>query len=470
MFWGFVVILRSSNIKSEYHIFKEFRVYLCWWIQRGFFLYGGYTMKDIHVFFINYIVRSDLKKALASLSYVLPRLNKVTVFDSSYPYLSKTKPSIQFNIEYIDIRPDLGATLNTYIQTIESEYVLFLFTHDLLTAKVKDIPLILEGDKPIMNVYYENKELHYKLPFIVKSSFLKKSPFLLEKEVPFRELIFHSWIIDKCESDIVALKENVVGRIREISNITTKEKLEFAHKLKTNSHKNVSSMPTLSVMISNFNMEKFLSVAIQSCITQTVPFDQIVIVDDESTDNSSKLLEKWKTHPNIQCFFKSNEGKAKALNYILPFITSDFVLELDSDDWIDPDAVFLIKNKLENLSSNIAVLYGNWRYWNQNSTGEVEFLRVRHGKSVNNREELLSYPFPLGPRIYQTSILKKEKGFPIVEFEQGRLYEDIAILIHLFKNYEFFYDDFTIYNVRKHNDSITKKNHSKWNDFRKFLK
>ncbi|MFL0498904.1 glycosyltransferase family 2 protein [Priestia megaterium] len=426
-------------------------------------------MKDIQVFLINYIVRSDLKKALASLSYVLPRLNKVTVFDSSYPYLSKTNPSIQFNIEYIDIRPDLGATLNTYIQTIESEYVLFLFTHNLLTAKVKDIPLILEDDKPIMNVYYENKELHYKLPFIVKTSFLKKSPFLLEKEVPFRELIFHSWIIDKCESDIVALKESVVERIREISNITTKEKLEFAHKLKVNSCKNVSSTPTLSVMISNFNMEKFLSIAIQSCITQTVPFDQIVIVDDGSTDNSSELLEKWKTHPNIQCFFKSNEGKAKALNYILPFITSDFVLELDADDWLDPDAVFLIKSHLDNLSAHISVLYGNWRYWNQSPIGEIEFSKIRQGKAINNREELLSYPFPLGPRIYRTSALIEEKGFPIIDFEEGRLYEDVAILVKLFKKHKFLYKNFTVYNVRKHDNSITKKNHSKWNDFRKFL-
>ncbi|PAK45953.1 glycosyltransferase family 2 protein [Priestia megaterium] len=426
-------------------------------------------MKDIHVFFINYIVRSDLKKALASLSYVLPRLNKVTVFDSSYPYLSKANPSIQFNIEYIDIRPDLGATLNTYIQTIESEYILFLFTDDLLTAKVKDIPLILEDDKPIMNVYYENKELHYKLPFIVKTSFLKKSPFLFEKEVPFRELIFHSWIIDKCESDIVALKENVVGRIREISNITTKEKLEFAHKLKTNSYKNVSSMPTLSVMISNFNMEKFLSVAIQSCMMQSVPFDQIIVVDDGSTDNSLKVLERYKTYPNIQHFSKVNEGKAKALNYILPFITSDFVLELDSDDWIDPDAVFLIKGQLENIKSNISLLYGNWRYWNQKAKGEVEFLKVRKGKPIHTSQELLSYPLPLGPRIYRTSTLKEEGGFPIIDFEQGRLYEDVSVLFQFLKKHEFSYQDFTVYNVRKHRDSITKKNHSKWNDFKGFL-
>lgn len=429
----------------------------------------GQTLKDIHVLFINYNIRSDLRKALSSLNYILPRVNKVTVLDNHYPYLSSADSSLPFDIEYIDTRHDLGTTLNTYIQDIESEYVLFLFTYELLTPAVDSTTLTLKDDKPIMTVYREGKEL-YEFPFMVKTSFLRNSSFLLEREVPFREVIFHSWLLENGNSNVIILKEDVIEEIRKISNITTKEKLSFAYKLKKSSPLPISSAPTLSVMISNFNMEKFLSVAIRSCMMQSVPFDQIIVVDDGSTDNSLKFLERYKTYPNIQCFSKVNEGKAKALNYILPFITSDFVLELDSDDWLDPDAVFLIKNKLENLPSNIAVLYGNWRYWNQNSADEVEFLRVRNGKSVNSREELLSYPFPLGPRVYQTSILKEEKGFPIVDFEQGRLYEDIAILVHLFKNYRFFYDNFTIYNVRKHNDSITKKNHSKWNDFRKFLK
>lgn len=429
----------------------------------------GQTLKDIHVLFINYNIRNDLRKALSSLNYILPRVNKVTVLDSHYPYLSSADSSLPFDIEYIDARHDLGNTLNTYIQDIESEYVLFLFTYELLTPALDGTTLTLKDDKPIMTVCREGKEL-YEFPFMVKTSFLRNSPFLLEREVPFREVIFHSWLLKNRNSNVIILKENVIEEIRKISNITTKEKLSFAYKLKKSSPVPISSSPTLSVMISNFNMGKFLSVAIRSCTMQSVPFDQIIVVDDGSTDNSLKFLERYKTYPNIQCFSKVNEGKAKALNYILPFITSDFVLELDSDDWLDPDAVFLIKNKLGTLPPNIAVLYGNWRYWNQNSAAEVEFLKVRHGKSVNSHEELLSYPFPLGPRVYQTSILKEEKGFPIVDFEQGRLYEDIAILVQLFKNYRFFYDNFTIYNVRKHKDSITKKNHSKWNDFRKFLK
>ncbi|USL27624.1 glycosyltransferase family 2 protein (plasmid) [Priestia megaterium] len=108
-------------------------------------------------------------------------------------------------------------------------------------------------------------------------------------------------------------------------------------------------------MISNFNMEKFMQAAIHSCVTQSVPFDQIIIVDDGSTYSSLKLINQWGNHSNIRCFSKTNEGKAKALKYMLHFLTSDFVLELDADDWLDPDAALLIKKHLTNLPSNVSL-------------------------------------------------------------------------------------------------------------------
>jgi hypothetical protein len=83
--------------------------------------------------------------------------------------------------------------------------------------------------------------------------------------------------------------------------------------------------------------------------------------------------------------------------------------------------------------------------------------------------EVLSYKFPLGPRIYRTLSLKENKGFPIIDFEDGRMYEDVSILNHLLRENRLLYKDFTIYNVREHAFSITKKNPSSWSDFLKLL-
>ena len=139
------------------------------------------------------------------------------------------------------------------------------------------------------------------------------------------------------------------------------------------------------------------------------------------------------------------------------------MLELDADDWLDPDAVFVIKSYLKTLPLNTSVLYGNWRYWRQPSTEDVKFLKIQKGEPVNNQTELLSYIFPLGPRVYRTSALTEIKGFPTIDFE------DVAVLVQLLKKHEFLYKDFTVYNIRKHSNSFTKKNHSTWSDLKKFL-
>src|SRR5699024_11559 len=182
---------------------------------------------------------------------------------------------------------------------------------------------------------------------------------------------------------------------------------------------------------------------------QNEMFDQILIMHDGSTDNSDKKLKKLANEKQVKIFHKKNEGKAKALNELLPHVTSDFMLELDADDWLDPDACSVIKGHLSNLPEEVAVLYGNLRKWKQ-KTEDVLFKTTSKGVAIKEIAELFSYQFPLGPRIYRTSILKEEGGFPILDFEDGRLYEDVSVLYQLLKRYPFSYKDFTVYNVREH--------------------
>src|SRR5690625_2073958 len=187
-------------------------------------------------------------------------------------------------------------------------------------------------------------------------------------------------------------------------------------------------------------------------------------MDDGSKDNYYKEIKQWQEKKHVKVFNKKNEGNAKALNQLLPHVTTDFVLELDADDWLDPDAVSVIKMHLSSISDAVAVLYGNLRKWKQLSD-DVLFKGISKGIEVFGTNDLLSYRFPLGPRIYRTAILKQEGGFPVIEFEDGRLYEDVSMLIQLSKKYRLHYQNFTVYNVREHIASITKKYGAKWDEF-----
>src|SRR5690625_6328789 len=78
-------------------------------------------------------------------------------------------------------------------------------------------------------------------------------------------------------------------------------------------------------------------------------------MDDGSKDNYYKEIKQWQEKKHVKVFTKKNEGNAKALNQLLPHVTADFVLELDAVDWLDPDAVSVIKTKLQHLHNTVAV-------------------------------------------------------------------------------------------------------------------
>ena len=55
----------------------------------------------------------------------------------------------------------------------------------------------------------------------------------------------------------------------------------------------------ISVYITNFNYGKYLEKSIQSVLKQTYKFIEIIIIDDASTDNSKKILKKYRTNTKI---------------------------------------------------------------------------------------------------------------------------------------------------------------------------
>src|SRR5699024_10848353 len=141
-------------------------------------------------------------------------------------------------------------------------------------------------------------------------------------------------------------------------------------------------------------------------------------------------LQRLAKANGITVYRKKNAGKARALNDLLPHVTSRFILELDADDWLDPDACDVIKKQLSGLNDDVSVLYGNLRKWKRSAAG-VLIKETTQGTIIKGRDELFTYRLPLGPRIYRTSILKKEGGFPVIKFVHGRLYEDVSILYRL---------------------------------------
>lgn len=95
--------------------------------------------------------------------------------------------------------------------------------------------------------------------------------------------------------------------------------------------------PKISVIITNYNYEEYVGHAIESVLSQTRLPDEIIVVDDGSTDSSRDIIRSY--GERVQAVFQSNQGIKSVTNTAYGRTTGEIVMYLDSDDSFYPMAV-----------------------------------------------------------------------------------------------------------------------------------
>lgn len=93
----------------------------------------------------------------------------------------------------------------------------------------------------------------------------------------------------------------------------------------------------ITVVICNYNYERFLAEALESVFAQTIKNIQVIVVDDGSTDSSREIIERYRDRA-IEVVYKENGGQISAYNAAMPLINGEYVIFLDSDDRLLPNA------------------------------------------------------------------------------------------------------------------------------------
>lgn len=102
-------------------------------------------------------------------------------------------------------------------------------------------------------------------------------------------------------------------------------------------------MPALSIIIPVYNSEKHLIQCVDSVLAQSYADFEIILVDDGSTDLSGKLCDEYASrYTNVYAFHKENEGVSVARNKGLEQARGEYVIFVDSDDWLEKDALSLL--------------------------------------------------------------------------------------------------------------------------------
>lgn len=123
----------------------------------------------------------------------------------------------------------------------------------------------------------------------------------------------------------------------------------------------------VTIYITNYNYGRFLEKSIQSVLNQSYKNLFLIIIDDNSKDNSKKILKNYKNNKKIKIFLnKRKKGLIKSANLALKNSRGDYILRLDADDYLEKNAIKDLLNNIKNKKKSM-MIFPNFYKINENS-------------------------------------------------------------------------------------------------------
>ena len=185
----------------------------------------------------------------------------------------------------------------------------------------------------------------------------------------------------------------------------------------------------ISIIIPMYNVEQYFPRCIESVINQTYKKLEIILVDDGSTDLSSTLADQYaEQDKRIKVVHQKNGGNAVARNTGLKQVTGDWILFVDSDDYVELNYVELLHDTAVKYDADMSLCNLQVYEWNhpQKMTG-------KNKSTVKSTTEALSSLFyQKGTTPGPCAKLYKTKLFKDITFPVGKICEDLATTYKIF--------------------------------------
>lgn len=192
-------------------------------------------------------------------------------------------------------------------------------------------------------------------------------------------------------------------------------------------------MPKISFIIPVYNVAPYLPKCLDSVLAQTLADIEVICINDGSTDDSGKILQNYEAKDKrIKVINQSNQGISAARNAGLKMVQSDYVMFVDSDDYIafdmaeklhqtmlkeNPDVVICSAECVNLLPADASPDVVEWQSWLQpwfdeyiKPTGVYEVPKTIKGEFIS----------VVWNKLYKMSIIKNYK----IEFPLGLIEED----------------------------------------------
>jgi glycosyltransferase involved in cell wall biosynthesis len=167
-------------------------------------------------------------------------------------------------------------------------------------------------------------------------------------------------------------------------------------------------MTLVSIIIPTYNHARFIAQAVRSALAQTHAALEVFVVDDGSTDDTQAVLAQFAGSITVVC--QQNAGVCAARNNGLWHARGEYVLFLDSDDVLHPDAV-AIKAALLDADPKAALAYSAWHYLDESGDRVLNEVHPKPAGDPLTHLLLRSLGFPPGNALLRRSMLKDAGGW-----------------------------------------------------------
>lgn len=211
-----------------------------------------------------------------------------------------------------------------------------------------------------------------------------------------------------------------------------------------------------SIIVPVYNVEDYLKECIESILLQSYSNYELILVDDGSSDSSGLMCDRIeKNNKNVRVIHKKNGGLSSARNVGLDIAAGEYVMFIDSDDFLADDSALESIDKKINTTHADLVIFSMRKYYTEINTYEDIVIRDIDCNCIENEGYYKAISYMIEHNIYKASACNKVVKKSIINatrirFIEGYLNEDIDWCGKLLlKTEKFAYLDRSIYIYRQ---------------------
>lgn len=189
-------------------------------------------------------------------------------------------------------------------------------------------------------------------------------------------------------------------------------------------------IPLISIIVPCYKVEEYLPKCIESIINQTYKNLEIFLVDDGSPDNSGEICDEFAAKDSrIKVIHKENGGQSEARNVAIDEATGEYILFIDSDDYVSTNHVEHLYSLITNAKADMAIELG--QAFHERTTPKFDTLKDKKEITFNNHEALVNLFYQKDFDTCPWAKLYRYNLFDGIRYPKGLIYEDLAITYKL---------------------------------------